>query len=102
MNSATVTTKGISALNKIVGHCKGHPDVRHVKCGGQLSVGGFGTVGMPMGLGFASRGGRVGFGIDVATFKTYSGFCLKCQAEGIFIRDDQKPRMSVKRIKGVK
>lgn len=67
--------------------CKGHPDVRHVKCGGQISIDGEGWVDLPVGFGFAN--GK--FVVDAARYKTYIGFCMKCEKEGTFIRIDKKP-----------
>ncbi len=54
--------------------------VRHVNCGGQLSIGGEGWMELPFGFGF--RGSK--FVVDKIRFKTYDGFCMKCQADGLF------------------
>lgn len=86
-----------SSLN-IAGHCSGTQDVRHSQCGGELAITGTGTLRLPVGLGFALRGSKFGFGIDTLTYKVYSGFCLKCNKSGAFIRDDAKPRSSVKHV----
>lgn len=68
--------------------CKGHPAVRHVDCGGQIAIGGEGYRQLPIGFG-GSESGK--FVIDVIRYPTYSGFCLKCKAEGDFIRIDKEP-----------
>lgn len=70
--------------------CHGHPDVRHTGCGGQIAVCGEGAYRVPIGFGF--RQGVVGFVVDRVVYKTYNGFCLKCKAEGDFIRSDVKPK----------
>jgi len=73
-------------------HCTGHPDVRHVGCGGAVSPGGHGHVQLPTGFGFPSEGKHAGkFVVDVVRWPCYEGFCMKCGASGCFIRDDQKP-----------
>lgn len=80
---------------EIAGHCKGNKDVRHVDCGGQLAICGEGVYSMPLGFGF--KGSK--FVVDKAEYKGYSGFCMKCGAEGIFIRKDIKPKLKEKRIR---
>lgn len=68
--------------------CKGHPDVRHSdnQCNGQIAVGGEGWVKMPTGFGFKGKK----FVVDAIKYPAYSGFCLKCGADGMFIRTDRK------------
>lgn len=88
------TTTGTAALDNIVGHCTGHPDVRHVdnNCNGTLWIDGTGTLRLPTGFGFANS---AKFQVDAAKFKLYIGTCEKCKVEGSFIRDDVKPTHSV-------
>lgn len=85
-------------------YCKGHPDVRHVAskgagCGGEVAVGGAGTLALPLGFGFDSSDekNRGHFVVDRAVYKTYSGFCMKCGASGTFVRRDQRPKVERKR-----
>ena len=70
--------------------CSGFPDV-HCQCGGQLAIGGEGYVQLPMGFGFdcASNGKFV---VDVVRYPAYSGWCMKCRKEGMFVRTDHKPK----------
>lgn len=77
--------------NKVL-QCKGHPDVRHVGCGGQLAISGEGYRQLPTGFGFGEAGTKDQgkFVIDVVRYPTYGGFCLKCRAEGDFVRIDKK------------
>jgi len=50
---------------------------------------------MPTGFGFAESGRNVGrFVVDRLVYKTYSGWCDKCEADGAFVREDVKPRKS--------
>ena len=72
--------------------CSGHPDVRHSKCGGQLSVTGTALVRMPVGFGFGSGKDAGKFVVDSLEYKCYMGWCDKCQCEGTFIRSDRKPK----------
>ena len=69
--------------------CKGFPDVRHVDCGGQLSIDGEGYTQLPMGFGFAGTGKFV---VDAVRYPTYTGFCMKCRKSGHFVRIDRKPK----------
>lgn len=72
--------------------CEGFPDVRHCECGGEIAVAGQGWVELPHGFGFPTSGPKAGkFVVDTVRYKTYAGFCMKCKAEGDFIRTDQKP-----------
>lgn len=64
--------------------CKGHPDVRHVKCGGQVSATGTGYIKLPVGFGFSGTK----FVVDRMKYLCYQGFCLKCKADGTFVRVD--------------
>lgn len=68
--------------------CSGFPNVRHLDCGGQLAIDGEGYIQLPTGLGFAGTK----FVVDVVRYPAYSGFCMKCQAEGMFARTDRKPK----------
>lgn len=68
--------------------CKGHPDVRHVDCGGQIAIEGEGYIQLPSGFGF--DGPR--FVVDAVRCPAYKGFCMKCSAEGMFARQDRKPK----------
>ncbi len=80
--------------------CKGHPDVRHCDCGGQIAVSGHGYQDLPEGFGFPDYGNHVGhFVVDLRRYKIYEGFCSKCKASGCFIRTDQKPKRIRKKLK---
>ena len=72
--------------------CSGFPDVRHSDCGGQLAIDGKGYVQLPSGFGFADTAKGQRFVVDVVRYPAYSGFCLKCRAEGMFARTDRKPK----------
>ena len=72
--------------------CSGHPDVRHDKCGGSLSITGSARVRMPVGFG-GGRGKTAGkFVVDYLEYKCWMGWCDKCECEGTFIRSDRKPK----------
>lgn len=83
--------RGKIALNDLY-HCKGHPNVRHTdnNCNGQIASDGEGWVDLPEGFGFPD--GSSDFVVDCKRYKTYQGFCMKCQTSGTFIRTDKKPR----------
>lgn len=76
--------------------CSGHPDVR-CECGGQLMIDGEGYVQLPLGLGFAGSK----FVVDVVRYPAYSGVCMKCRKEGMFVRTDRKPKHVRKTPRGI-
>ena len=77
--------------------CKGFPNVIHTDngCNGDMAIDGDGWVQLPIGLGFDG----IGFRTDAARYSAYKGFCMKCKAEGLFIRTDKKPKLITKRPK---
>jgi hypothetical protein len=76
--------------------------VRHEGCGGELYIGGSGTVDLPTGFGFDAADPEPNrFVVDCVRCKTYSGFCGKCGASGTFVRVDQKPTSIRKRTRHV-
>ena len=77
--------------------CKGAKDVRHVGCGGQIAVSGWATQKLPLGFGF--RGSD--FVVDYVTYHYFSGFCMKCHAEGDFLRIDKKPKVGTKKPRSI-
>lgn len=70
--------------------CKGHPDVRHVGCNGEIAVGACGYVQLPIGFGFPDNSGK--FAVDTIRYTCYSGHCMKCGADGTFVRVDVKAK----------
>ena len=81
--------------------CSGFPDVRHVECGGELAITGTATLRMPVGFGFDADDAKGGFVVDSLEYKAYTGFCMKCHAEGDFVRVDQKARLVRKRPRSI-
>ena len=74
---------------KVVGECTGRSDVRHKNCGGAIMVDGIIKHRTPLGFGF--RGTK--FVVDKAERTGFSGMCLKCGTEGVFLSANKKPKL---------
>lgn len=79
---------------KIVGKCrmekgKHGNTVRHEGCGGQIAVEAEMTRSLPIGMGFGLDGR---FEVVKSVSKGWKGYCMKCRAEGVFMRADIAPK----------
>jgi len=74
---------------KVVGECTGTKDIRHKDCGGAIMVDGYIKHRLPLGFGF--RGTK--FVVDKAEYSGFSGMCLKCGTDGVFLAADKKPKL---------
>lgn len=82
--------------------CTGHPDVRHVDCGGQVAIGGHGWLELADGIGFPDSGRNADkLVIHALRFQAYSGICLRCEWEGDFVRADVAPTARTRVPRGI-